>query len=59
MAASLAAKLRDELQVESTLIAGSGGEFEVLVDSTLVYSKRATGVFPVEVELVDEIGRLR
>lgn len=59
MAASLAAKIRAAVNVEATLIAGSGGEFEVVVDATLVYSKRSTGVFPVEAELVEKIGRLR
>jgi len=40
-----------------TLIESSGGVFEVTVDGKLVYSKKATGVFPDEEQLVGKIGR--
>jgi selT/selW/selH-like putative selenoprotein len=34
------------------LIESSGGVFEVVVDGTLVYSKKRTGVFPDETALL-------
>ena len=40
------------------LISGSGGEFEVVVNDELVYSKRSTGVFPDEDSLVEKIAEL-
>ncbi|NIA19105.1 MAG: SelT/SelW/SelH family protein [Xanthomonadaceae bacterium] len=30
-----------------------GGVFEVTVDDKLIYSKKATGVFPKEVDIID------
>ncbi|HAD03718.1 MAG TPA: hypothetical protein DEB35_11550 [Desulfuromonas sp.] len=51
----MAAKITAALPAEVTLIESSGGVFEVKVDGTLVYSKRATGVFPDEEQLVKKI----
>ncbi len=39
-------ELRDGLGVESELIKGGGGVFDVTVDGKLVYSKLETGRFP-------------
>jgi len=39
------------------LIAGGGGVFEIVVDGRLIYSKKATGEFPDEARLLEEIGR--
>lgn len=39
------------------LIESSGGVFEVVVDGTLVYSKKRTGQFPDEERLLAQIGR--
>jgi selT/selW/selH-like putative selenoprotein len=41
------------LQVE--LIKSSGGVFEVVVDGVLVYSKKKTGEFPDETQLVKQV----
>jgi selT/selW/selH-like putative selenoprotein len=38
--------------VESELIAGGGGVFDVVVDDRLVFSKHEVGSFPDEDELV-------
>lgn len=38
--------------MESKLTEGSNGDFEVIVDGTLVYSKKATHRFPDEGEVV-------
>jgi selenoprotein W-related protein len=42
----LAAELKMRYQVESTLIKGDNGVFDVEVDGTKVYSKHETGRFP-------------
>jgi len=38
-----------------TLIASSGGVFEVTVDGVLLYSKCQTGVFPDEAALLAQL----
>jgi selT/selW/selH-like putative selenoprotein len=42
----LAAELKTNLGVESKLIAGSGGVFDVTVDGVVVFSKKSVGRFP-------------
>jgi len=42
----LAAELKKSAGVDSKLIAGSGGVFEVTVDGALVFSKKQAGRFP-------------
>ena len=53
----MAARLKTALGIEAILVPGGGGEFEVRADDTLVYSKRATGAFPNEDELVAQLAR--
>jgi selT/selW/selH-like putative selenoprotein len=48
--------LREALKVESELIAGGVGIFDVLVDGKRVYSKFETGRFPEPGEVVGLIG---
>jgi selT/selW/selH-like putative selenoprotein len=43
--------------VRTTLVKGSGGVFEVVVDGTLVFSKHEGGRFPDPGEVVGLIGR--
>jgi selenoprotein W-related protein len=38
--------------VTATLIAGSGGVFEVSVDGKVIFSKKSVGRFPEEGEIV-------
>jgi len=38
--------------VESELISGSGGVFEITVDGTKLFSKKALGRFPLDGEVV-------
>jgi selT/selW/selH-like putative selenoprotein len=52
---SLAEKLQQAFGVETTLIMGGGGIFDVKLDGTLVYSKHDAGGFPDEDRLVEEI----
>ena len=42
----MAAVLKRERQIDATLIKGKGGEFEITVDGTLVFSKKQEGRFP-------------
>ena len=38
--------------VEVTLTRGSGGQFEIVLDGTLIYSKKQLGRFPAPGEVV-------
>jgi len=51
----LAALLKKHCGCEVDLIKSSGGVFEVVVDGVLVYSKKETGEFPDEQELVKQL----
>jgi selenoprotein W-related protein len=42
--------------VPSKLVASSGGVFEVTVDGTLIFSKKALGRFPEDDEILSKIG---
>jgi len=42
----LAAEIKKLRGVDSTLVRGSGGEFEITVDGQLMFSKKAEGRFP-------------
>ena len=48
--------MREAVEVESELIAGSGGIFDVIVDGKKIYSKFETGRFPEKGEVVGLIG---
>lgn len=37
------------------LIKSSGGVYEITVNGDLIYSKRRTGAFPTEDEIIDKI----
>ena len=47
--------MQQNLEVESNLVAGGGGIFDVIVDGKLVYSKAQTGRFPEPNEVTDLI----
>lgn len=38
-----------------TLVESSGGVFEIMVDGDLIYSKRATGLFPEDDFILKDI----
>ena len=44
--------MKKVLDVESELIAGSGGVFEITVDGLKVFSKKALGRFPEDGEVI-------
>ena len=54
-ASSLAAEIKKQLGLESQLVRGSGGIFEVSVDGERIFSKKAEGRFPSEKEIVDKL----
>lgn len=37
------------------MIKGTGGVFEIEVDGNLIYSKKATGEFPKEEDIIKEL----
>ena len=51
----MAAQLKAELKLDAMLEVGSGGVFDVFVDSRLVYSKKETGNFPDEQHLIEAL----
>ena len=50
-AASLAAQLQKTFNAKSSLIKGGGGDFDVYVNSVLIFSKKKEGRFPIEGEV--------
>ena len=55
MAVSLAEKLKTSLKLETDLIKGSNGIFDVELSGILIYSKSETGEFPDENSLIQKI----
>jgi selT/selW/selH-like putative selenoprotein len=40
------------------MIPSSGGVFEITVDDTLIYSKKVTGEFPPEFNIVEQLQQM-
>ena len=55
----MAAEIKKELGVDSQLVRGSGGIFEVTVDSKRIFSKKDEGRFPSEKEIVEKLRGLQ
>jgi len=55
----LAAEIKKELGVDSQLVRGGGGIFDVTVDSKRIFSKHDTGRFPTEKEILEQLRALR
>ena len=51
----MAAEIKKELAVDSKLVRGSGGVFDVTVDNKRIFSKKDEGRFPTEKEIVDQL----
>jgi selT/selW/selH-like putative selenoprotein len=51
----LAALLKKHCGLNAELIKSDGGIFEVIVNGNLIYSKKATGEFPDELQLVKQL----
>ncbi|PYQ62383.1 MAG: hypothetical protein DMF58_01960 [Acidobacteria bacterium] len=54
----MAAEIKKELGIESKLVRGSGGIFDVTVDNKRIFSKKEEGRFPSEKEIVDQLRAL-
>jgi selT/selW/selH-like putative selenoprotein len=55
---SLAAAIKDAFDVETTLKIGTPGQFDVVVDEKLVFSKHQQGRFPEHAEVLDAMGKI-
>jgi predicted Rdx family selenoprotein len=53
----VAVEIRDALNIEVELIAGSGGVFIIMYGENIVYNKRDSGVFPAEGAIVELLRR--
>lgn len=51
----MAAEIKKELGIDSQLVRGSGGIFEVTVDNKRIFSKKDEGRFPSEKEIIDKL----
>ena len=55
-AVSLADKIKSELaDANVEIVEGSGGVFEVTFDGKLIYSKKETGEFPEEQDILNKL----
>jgi len=54
-ATSLAATIKDETGVESELISGGGGIFDVVVDGEMIFSKHEVDRFPEPDEILSKL----
>lgn len=54
----MAAAIEKELGVTPEYIESGGGAFEVVADGSLVYSKKATGEFPVNGDVLAKLKAL-
>jgi selenoprotein W-related protein len=55
----LAAAIQKEFEVESELIKSSGGVFEVKAENQLIFSKKQSGRFPSEIEVIEAMKKLK
>jgi selT/selW/selH-like putative selenoprotein len=55
---SLAAAIKDAFDAETTLKIGTPGQFDIVVDGKLVFSKQAEGRFPEHQEVLEGMSKL-
>ena len=55
----MAAELKKQLAVESTLIPGGGGVFDVSADGKLIFSKKKEGRYPDAKEIVGALQKMK
>lgn len=55
----MAAEIKKELGVDSQLVRGGGGIFDVTADSKRVFSKKDEGRFPSEKEVIDKLREMQ
>ena len=49
------AEIKRQRNIEARLIKGQGGQFEVVLDGKLIFSKKQSGRFPEPQEILDQI----
>lgn len=55
----MAAELKKSFGIDSQLIRGSGGVFNVIVQNQKIFSKHDEGRFPSEKEILDQVKKLQ
>jgi len=55
----LAAEIKKQTGIDSELVRGSGGIFDVTVDGKRIFSKHDEGNFPSEKEIVEKIRNMK
>ena len=55
----MAAVLKKQLGVDSTLIPGGGGVFDVSADGKVIFSKKSVGRFPDNEEIVGALQKTK
>ena len=58
-ASSLAAKIKQELGLTAEYIKSGNGKFEIVANGKLLYSKKATGKFPANNDIVEKLRSLQ
>ena len=51
----MAAEIKKARSIDAKLIKGTGGQFEVVLDGKLIFSKKALGRFPENAEIVEMV----
>lgn len=51
----MAAKIKDQFNVDTELIGGDNGVFDVVVDGKLIFSKHDEDRFPENAEILDQL----
>ena len=59
MASGLAAKISEELGLETTLVKGVAGVFDIVVDGTVIFSKNVEQRFPQDAEIIAALRSLK
>ena len=54
----MAATIKKELGLDSQIVRGSGGIFDVTVDNQKIWSKHDSGTFPSEKEIVEKLRKI-
>ena len=54
----MAAEIKKQLNVDSTLVRGAAGAFNVIVDNRKIFSKHDEGRFPQESEIIESLREL-
>ena len=51
----MAAEIKKQMGIDSQVVRGSGGIFDVSVENKRIFSKHEEGRFPTEKEIIDKL----